>query len=110
MKLKLEDKLKIIAIYENGHFAPLISKNFKISSSVIKQYLIPDPDKLVYNIAKYIFNESNKKLHDDISILAIKYIKSSFNKSLYTFIKGALLNINIILLFYDLSRYSRRPL
>lgn len=41
MKLKLEDKLKIIAIYENGHSAPLISKNFKISSSVIKQYLIP---------------------------------------------------------------------
>lgn len=41
MKLKLEDKLKIIAIYENGHFAPLISKNFKVSSSVIKQYLIP---------------------------------------------------------------------
>lgn len=31
-----------------------------------------DPDKLAYNIAKYIFNESNKKLHDDTSILAIK--------------------------------------
>lgn len=41
MKLKLEDKLKIIAMYENGHFAPLICKKFKVSSSVIKQYFVP---------------------------------------------------------------------
>ena len=46
--------------------------NIKALYSYILSISYLEPDKLVYNIAKYIFNESNKKLHDDISILAIK--------------------------------------
>lgn len=46
--------------------------NIKALYSYILSISYLEPDKLVYNIAKYIFNESNKKLHDDTSILAIK--------------------------------------
>lgn len=37
MKLKLEDKFKIIEMYENGHSISAISKKFKVCSSVIEQ-------------------------------------------------------------------------
>lgn len=37
MKLKLEDKLKIITMYEAGDSIPPISKKFKVSESVIKR-------------------------------------------------------------------------
>ena len=37
MKLKLEDKLKIIAMYEAGDLISSISKKFKVCESVIKR-------------------------------------------------------------------------
>lgn len=37
MKLKLEDKLKIIAMYEVGDSISAISKKFKVCESVIKR-------------------------------------------------------------------------
>lgn len=37
MKLKLEDKLKIIAMYETGYSVPLISKKFKVCESVVNR-------------------------------------------------------------------------
>ena len=37
MKLKLEDKLKIIAMYEVGDLISSISKKFKVCESVIKR-------------------------------------------------------------------------
>lgn len=37
MKLKLEDKLKIIEMYETGYSIPMISIKFKVSESVIKR-------------------------------------------------------------------------
>ena len=37
MKLKLEDKLKIIAMYEAGDLISSISKKFKVFESVIKR-------------------------------------------------------------------------
>lgn len=36
MKLNLEDKLKIIAMYEVGHPISSISKKFKVCKSVVK--------------------------------------------------------------------------
>ena len=53
MKLKLEDKLKIITMYENGHFAPLISKILKFLHQSLNSISYLDPDKLAYNIAYY---------------------------------------------------------
>ena len=35
MKLKLDDKLKIIEMYEDGHSISMICKKFEVSSSVI---------------------------------------------------------------------------
>ena len=37
MKLKFEDKLKIIEMYETGYSIPMISIKFKVSESVIKR-------------------------------------------------------------------------
>lgn len=37
MKLKLDDKLKIIAMYETGHSISEISKKFKVCKSVVEQ-------------------------------------------------------------------------
>lgn len=37
MKLKLEDKLKIIAMYKAGDLISSISKKFKVCESVIKR-------------------------------------------------------------------------
>ena len=37
MKLKLEDKLKIITMYEVGDSIPSISKKFKVCESVIER-------------------------------------------------------------------------
>lgn len=37
MKLKLEDKIKIIAMYETGNSVPLICKKFKVCESVVKR-------------------------------------------------------------------------
>ena len=50
----------------------LIFQTLKLYIHIFLSISYLEPDKLVYNIAKYIFNESNKKLHDDTSILAIK--------------------------------------
>ena len=36
MKLKLEDKIKIITMYETGHSVPLICKKFKVCESVVE--------------------------------------------------------------------------
>lgn len=37
MKLKLEDKLKIIEMYETGYSIPVICKKIKISKSVVER-------------------------------------------------------------------------
>ena len=67
-ELNLE-KNDIILIMSDGAFD---FSNIKKLYDYILSISYLDPDKLVYDIAKYIFNESNKKLHDDTSILAIK--------------------------------------
>lgn len=67
-ELNLE-KNDIILIMSDGAFD---FSNIKRLYDYILSISYLDPDKLVYDIAKYIFNESNKKLHDDTSILAIK--------------------------------------
>lgn len=63
------EKNDIILLMSDGVFD---FSNIKALYSYILSISYLEPDKLVYNIAKYIFNESNKKLHDDTSILAIK--------------------------------------
>lgn len=63
------EKNDIILMMSDGAFD---FSNIKSLYAYILSISYLDPDKLVYNIAKYIFNESNKKLHDDTSILAIK--------------------------------------
>lgn len=63
------EKDDIILLMSDGVFD---FSNIKALYSYILSISYLEPDKLVYDIAKYIFNESNKKLHDDTSILAIK--------------------------------------
>lgn len=37
MKLKLKEKLEIIAMYENGYTMPMISKRFKVGETSVKK-------------------------------------------------------------------------
>lgn len=62
-------KNDIILLMSDGAYDYI---NIKALYSYILSISYLDPDKLVYDIAKYIFIQSNKKLKDDTSILGIK--------------------------------------
>lgn len=67
LKLKIGDT---ILLASDG--LSLVDQN-KLSS-FIKANAYLEPNKLVYDLAKYVFSEQNNKLEDDISLIAIKIL------------------------------------